>query len=83
MHWARHSVRGAEGDAWHFLDLTYQAQEIPVCEANTLIHTASLWLLPGWIERFHARGVRRLMAFSSTIAGRHDVQRVGHHEALG
>ena len=34
--------------------------------ANTLIHTASLWLLPSWLENFHARGVRRVIAFSST-----------------
>ncbi len=50
MHWARHSVGGAEGAAWHFLDLTDQAQEIPACEANTLIQTASLWLLLGLLQ---------------------------------
>jgi hypothetical protein len=35
-------------------------------EADALIHTASLWLLPGWLEKYHARGVRRVIAFSST-----------------
>jgi nucleoside-diphosphate-sugar epimerase len=62
----RHSVGCAEGNAWHFLDLTDKTQDVPAADADTLIHTASLWLLPGWIEGFHARGVRRLIAFSST-----------------
>lgn len=62
----RHSTRCVEGDSWHFFDLTDKTQDVPAFEASNLIHTASLWLLPGWIERFHARGVRRLIAFSST-----------------
>ena len=57
---------GPAGDAWHPLDLTSDAAELPPLQADTLIHTASLWLLPGWLEKFHARGVRRVIAFSST-----------------
>lgn len=51
---------------WNFLDLTDKTADLPAVEAGALIHTASLWLLPGWIEKFHARGVRRVIAFSST-----------------
>ena len=61
----RTSVAG-EICSWHFLDLADKASDIPAVEAHTLIHTASLWLLPGWLEKFHARGVRRVIAFSST-----------------
>lgn len=56
----------AEGLVWSSLDLAHKAGELPQCEAGTLIHTAALWLLPGWLEKFHARGVRRVIAFSST-----------------
>ena len=62
----RTPVVGANVDAWHFLDLTDQTHELPHIEADALIHTASLWLLPDWIDKFHARGVRRVIAFSST-----------------
>lgn len=62
----RKPVEGATGDSWHFLDLTDTATELIEVEAASLIHTASLWLLPGWLEKFHARGVRRVIAFSST-----------------
>jgi nucleoside-diphosphate-sugar epimerase len=54
------------GLAWFATDLAQASQELPEIEAGTLIHTASLWLLPGWLEKFHARGVRRVIAFSST-----------------
>jgi uncharacterized protein YbjT (DUF2867 family) len=54
------------GLAWFETDLAKPVQELPSVEAGTLIHTASLWLLPGWLEKFHARGVRRVIAFSST-----------------
>jgi uncharacterized protein YbjT (DUF2867 family) len=57
---------GQGADSWHFLDLADKAGDVPAIEAATLIHTASLWLLPGWLEKFHARGVRRVIAFSST-----------------
>ncbi|OOG44685.1 NAD(P)-dependent oxidoreductase [Polaromonas sp. A23] len=57
------SVRGL---VWSPLDLEHNAAELPQCETETLIHTASLWLLPGWLEKFNARGVRRVIAFSST-----------------
>lgn len=56
----------AGAESWHFLDLADPASDVPAVEAGTLIHTASLWLLPGWLEKFHARGVRRVIAFSST-----------------
>ncbi len=49
-----------------FFDLADKAAEIPAVEAGALIHTASPWLLQGWLESFHARSVRRVIAFSST-----------------
>ncbi|WP_096697355.1 NAD(P)-dependent oxidoreductase [Polaromonas sp. AER18D-145] len=51
---------------WLPLDLADPLRAMPGVSAATLIHTASLWLLPGWLEKFHARGVRRVIAFSST-----------------
>jgi nucleoside-diphosphate-sugar epimerase len=48
------------------IDLASPPTEIPGDDAETLLHTTSLWLLPGWLEKFHARGVRRVIAFSST-----------------
>jgi uncharacterized protein YbjT (DUF2867 family) len=62
----RKRPEGPAGDAWHPLDLADKAADVPAAEAGALIHTASLWLLPGWLEKFHARGVRRVIAFSST-----------------
>jgi nucleoside-diphosphate-sugar epimerase len=52
--------------SWDFLDLSAKTEPLPERAAEALIHTASLWLLPGWLEKFHARGVRRVIAFSST-----------------
>lgn len=54
------------GVGWIRLDLTDSQKIMPDVSADTLIHTASLWLLPGWLEKFYARGVRRVIAFSST-----------------
>jgi uncharacterized protein YbjT (DUF2867 family) len=54
------------GLRWALLDLADPLRTMPDVCAATLIHTASLWLLPGWLEKFHARGVRRVIAFSST-----------------
>ncbi len=51
---------------WLPFDMAEPLQTMPDVTARTLIHTASLWLLPGWLEKFHARGVRRVCAFSST-----------------
>ena len=51
---------------WSQLDMADPQQTLPDITANALIHTASLWLLPSWLEKFHARGVRRVIAFSST-----------------
>ena len=51
---------------WSPFDMADSQQTLPDITANTLIHTASLWLLPDWLEKFHARGVRRVIAFSST-----------------
>lgn len=62
----RSPMENAQGLAWSPLDLADHAAQPPQYEATTLIHTASLWLLPGWLEKFHARGVRRVIAFSST-----------------
>ncbi len=52
--------------SWDFLNLADKNLELPDIEAGVLVHTASLWLLPGWLGKFHARGVRRVIAFSST-----------------
>lgn len=54
------------GLLWSLLDLADPLRSMPDVSAGTLIHTASLWLLPGWLEKFHAHGVRRVIAFSST-----------------
>ena len=54
------------GLRWSPLDLAEPRRVMPEISATTLIHTASLWLLPGWLEKFHAHGVRRVIAFSST-----------------
>jgi nucleoside-diphosphate-sugar epimerase len=62
----RSPMENVQGLAWSPLDLAEHAAQLPQYEAATLIHTASLWLLPGWLEKFHARGVRRVIAFSST-----------------
>lgn len=57
---------GVSGLRWYPLNLAQPAEKVPEELAHVLIHTASLWLLPGWLEKFHARGVRRVIAFSST-----------------
>jgi nucleoside-diphosphate-sugar epimerase len=62
----RRPPESVQSMVWSPLDLADKTAELPPGEAGTLIHTASLWLLPGWIEKFHARGVRRVIAFSST-----------------
>lgn len=62
----RNPVTSAAGDSWHHLDLADKAIDLPEIEAAALIHTASLWLLQAWLEKFHARGVRRVIALSST-----------------
>ena len=50
---------------WHQCDLT-RTDAFPRFTARVLFHIASIWLLPGWIETFHERGVQRVIAFSST-----------------
>jgi nucleoside-diphosphate-sugar epimerase len=62
----RRPQESAQGLAWSLIDLADKTTELPPGEAGVLIHTASLWLLPGWLEKFHAQGVRRVIAFSST-----------------
>lgn len=59
-------AEGATAGSWDFVDLSDKAMPLPERVAEDLIHTASLWLLPDWLEKFHARGVRRVIAFSST-----------------
>ena len=51
---------------WQFFDLADLSGSLPGFDAITLIHTTAIWLLPPWLAQFHARGVRRLIAFSST-----------------
>jgi nucleoside-diphosphate-sugar epimerase len=62
----RKPVSGGTGDSWRYLDLADTAADLGGIAADAVIHTAALWLLPGWLEKFHACGVRRLIAFSST-----------------
>lgn len=52
--------------AWQFLDMVDTSAVLPAFKAATLIHTAAIWLLPQWLAQFHACGVRRVIAFSST-----------------
>lgn len=50
---------------WHHADLETNDWDFNV-SADTLIHTASLWLLPNHLTRFAECGVNRLIAFGST-----------------
>lgn len=50
---------------WHQCDLT-RSDAFPRFTARVLFHIASIWLLPGRIEQFHKKGVRRIIALSST-----------------
>lgn len=52
--------------SWHQFELTDLKAELPSAMAKTLVHMANLWLLSGWIDKFHSQGVRRILAFSST-----------------
>jgi nucleoside-diphosphate-sugar epimerase len=51
--------------AWHQHDLT-QMEAFPHFTARVLFHIASIWLLPDRLEQFHANGVQRIIALSST-----------------
>jgi uncharacterized protein YbjT (DUF2867 family) len=62
----RKPVSGGAGDSWRYLDLADTTADLGGIAADALIHTAALWLLPDWLEKFSACGVRRLIAFSST-----------------
>ena len=62
----RNPGAGETSESWHFIDLAERTLELPKIKVRALIHTASLWLLLGWLEKFHACGVRRVIAFSST-----------------
>lgn len=62
----RHELKSTPSQSWRLVDLEDPSGGLPDVHANILIHTASSWLLQGWIEQFHARGVRRIVAFSST-----------------
>lgn len=54
------------GARWYELDLE-RTEHLPAdVRAGTLFHTAAIWLLPDWLERFRDRGVQRVVAFSST-----------------
>jgi nucleoside-diphosphate-sugar epimerase len=50
---------------WHQHDL-YRTSAFPQFSARVLFHIASIWLLPDRIEQFHANGVQRVIALSST-----------------
>jgi nucleoside-diphosphate-sugar epimerase len=62
----RTPVAAAFGGPWRCVDLANYSADLGSFEVDALIHAAALWLLPDWLEKFHARGVRRLIAFSST-----------------
>ena len=51
---------------WHSADLSDPSAELPETTGATLFHTAGIWLLIPWIEKFHARGMRRIIPFIST-----------------
>jgi nucleoside-diphosphate-sugar epimerase len=53
-------------DKWHQLNFAKDPADLIGVKAEALIHTAALWLLPDWLEKFYTCGVRRLIAFSST-----------------
>ncbi|WP_018879449.1 NAD(P)-dependent oxidoreductase [Thioalkalivibrio sp. ALE9] len=48
------------------IDLADPAQLARLPEAAALVHVAPIWLLPGLLPVLRERGVRRLVAFSST-----------------
>jgi nucleoside-diphosphate-sugar epimerase len=51
---------------WHQHDLADRGRDFPAADADVLFHTASLDLLAPWIAQMHSRGVRRVLAFSTT-----------------
>ena len=52
--------------SWHQLTL-FSGECVPELPlADTLIHLAPLWVLPGFLEGFSVSGGKRLIAFSST-----------------
>jgi nucleoside-diphosphate-sugar epimerase len=52
--------------SWVALDLGATPWSDALEPATILVHMAPLWLLPDWLPRFEALGVRRLVAFGST-----------------
>jgi nucleoside-diphosphate-sugar epimerase len=54
------------GVNWHAVDLTWSLDSLPPAPIDCAIHMAPLWLLPPTIDALAARGVTRLVAFSST-----------------
>lgn len=62
----RRYIKESSSQSWHFLDLENHESDLTNVHADALIHTASIWLLPGWIEKFYDQGVRRIIVFSST-----------------
>jgi nucleoside-diphosphate-sugar epimerase len=61
----RHASAPA-GARWHALDLEKLDSDLPDARAETLFHTAAIWLLPDWLDKFRNHGVSRIVAFSST-----------------
>ncbi|MBN8530363.1 MAG: glycosyltransferase [Alphaproteobacteria bacterium] len=51
---------------WFDADLSRDAPDLRELAPTTVIHTASIWMLPGHLKRFHEAGVRRVITFSST-----------------
>lgn len=51
---------------WHALQLADPGHALPNAQPDTLIHLAPLYTLPDWIGTLADRGLRRVIAFSST-----------------
>lgn len=62
---SRKAAASKSGVFWHLADI--EKGELPTgTGADTLIHLAPIWLLPGLIDLAASRGIERIIAFSST-----------------
>jgi nucleoside-diphosphate-sugar epimerase len=51
---------------WHQIDLSGKEKKLNIPEAEYFIHLAPIWLIPGIIDDLFQKGVRRIIAISST-----------------
>jgi nucleoside-diphosphate-sugar epimerase len=56
----------APGTTWEVHDVTRGLNSLAAAGETTLFHSAPLWLLPSLLPELAARGVSRVIAFSST-----------------